>query len=597
MIQGNVSGKQIENSLRVLLSFTTILTTISASAGVRQATATRTIEVIVNTAEGAPVADATVTLTHTPPQTTDAISNSTSLSGTSDAEGHAAFRNLAEGVYSIRAEHQGYYPTHAGGAVVWFGLNPSTAAASSPISENRQVRMILTKGGTIAGHVQDAQGRPVINASVIPMHRTYQDGEVSLARVEVGTSTRTNDLGEYRLFWLPPGEYFLRIDKQYPITIANYFNAPTYYPGTLISRSATPITLSEGQNLARIDVTIPDIKGVTVSGKIVNLLPALNGPQAAANGLPLRLLDRGSLIAVGTGLAEDPTFLLGSIVSIESESPFELRGVPPGEYDFYPVLIDRSSGKPQGYTGRTRILVDNADVTGVVATVGIGTSVRGRRTFVDGKPALQQSIQISLIALDSLPTNGSFRQPRTFIEDGMAEFAVSGVVEGSYRLAPVQGLADDDYIADVRVNGGSVSGDGIINVPRDGVVDLDLVIGRNGGMIEGTLEPPSGSMPVAVTVILVPDLPRRGNTSLYQMYNLTLTPPSPNAPVPDGLGSFSFFAVAPGNYKVFAWEDFPRRGAEWNREFIAKYEGRGVPVVVRQGAQLDGVRVPIIRAP
>jgi hypothetical protein len=47
----------------------------------------------------------------------------------------------------------------------------------------------------------------------------------------------------------------------------------------------------------------------------------------------------------------------------------------------------------------------------------------------------------------------------------------------------------------------------------------------------------------------------------------------------DATGKFNMDGIAPGDYKLFAWEAVPN-GAWMNAEFLARYEGRGVAVSV-----------------
>jgi hypothetical protein len=49
-------------------------------------------------------------------------------------------------------------------------------------------------------------------------------------------------------------------------------------------------------------------------------------------------------------------------------------------------------------------------------------------------------------------------------------------------------------------------------------------------------------------------------------------------------GRFAFSGIPPGNYVVFAWQTVIP-GAWQNPIFIARYESRGVPVVVEAGGE------------
>jgi hypothetical protein len=57
------------------------------------------------------------------------------------------------------------------------------------------------------------------------------------------------------------------------------------------------------------------------------------------------------------------------------------------------------------------------------------------------------------------------------------------------------------------------------------------------------------------------------------------------------MGRFHFNA-APGDYKVFAWEDI-EAGAWLDPDFMLKQESRGQPVSIREGSQ-DGIDVIVI---
>ena len=82
---------------------------------------------------------------------------------------------------------------------------------------------------------------------------------------------------------------------------------------------------------------------------------------------------------------------------------------------------------------------------------------------------------------------------------------------------------------------------------------------------------------------LIPDPPRRQNLLLYKKWS------SP----PDGTGTFVFRGIAPGTYKIFAWENLPEL-AEQNAVFMSDYESRGITVTVSAGLALTVMKVPLI---
>ena len=59
----------------------------------------------------------------------------------------------------------------------------------------------LTPTAAISGRVYGASGEPLGNVDVSALKPSYQDGRRILTAVQ---TMRTDDRGEYRLFWLPP---------------------------------------------------------------------------------------------------------------------------------------------------------------------------------------------------------------------------------------------------------------------------------------------------------------------------------------------------------------------------------------------------------
>jgi hypothetical protein len=68
------------------------------------------------------------------------------------------------------------------------------------------VVVAIMPAGTIAGRVFDRDGEALANVMVEALKYVYQEGQRTLNVVQ---TARTNDLGEYRLFWLQPGQYFV----------------------------------------------------------------------------------------------------------------------------------------------------------------------------------------------------------------------------------------------------------------------------------------------------------------------------------------------------------------------------------------------------
>ena len=126
-----------------------------------------------------------------------------SITATTDGSGKFTLLNVPPGRYRLFASRDGYVRSEYGqrGPTL-----PGTTLNLVAKQSLKDVRMALTATGAIAGRVYDRFGDPVGNANVQALKYSYQDGRRVLTVVQ---SARTNDLGEYRLFWMQPGPYIM----------------------------------------------------------------------------------------------------------------------------------------------------------------------------------------------------------------------------------------------------------------------------------------------------------------------------------------------------------------------------------------------------
>ncbi len=70
-----------------------------------------------------------------------------------------------------------------------------------------KVRLEMAPMASVSGHVIGADGRPAAHAHVLAAEIAYQNGVKVLNQVQ---GVETDERGNYRLFWLPPGKYVHR---------------------------------------------------------------------------------------------------------------------------------------------------------------------------------------------------------------------------------------------------------------------------------------------------------------------------------------------------------------------------------------------------
>jgi hypothetical protein len=180
-----------------------------------------------------------------------------------DSMGRFEFTNVAPGEYAVRAEREGFSGPAAdvssltgdgNGVTRYFKAWDSNRQLSGdsmrvtvhPQQASQDISLSLARAGVIAGHVRDTDGKPVVNARVrivvaLPAAGGTGEGPTVL-------TTTTNDRGEYRAFWLTPGEY--RVLASGPRS-----------PATWISRavSATEgsaVVLREAEEVSNIDIVL-----------------------------------------------------------------------------------------------------------------------------------------------------------------------------------------------------------------------------------------------------------------------------------------------------------------------------------------------------
>src|SRR6185295_1231359 len=162
---------------------------------------------------------------------------------------------------------------------------PLTIAAGQTL---RDVRMAMTAGAVISGRITE-RGTAGVIGDVVAIRANFTDGQLSS---NILLADRTNDLGEYNLFWLPPGRYLIiavvwdtasavgfyvnpdgsdvnpfwaqRMEGRTVIMRAlgtsiadNEAHIPFYYPGTIDPQAARVLDVQAGARLRGIDIDAP----------------------------------------------------------------------------------------------------------------------------------------------------------------------------------------------------------------------------------------------------------------------------------------------------------------------------------------------------
>jgi Carboxypeptidase regulatory-like domain len=530
--------------------------------------------------------------------------------------GEFVFPNVAPGVYRIVAMADGFAASEYG------QLRPSGPGKNLIVTAGQQARVnvSITPGGVISGRITDESGKPMVYSGVQVMKLAY-DAEGQLAPT-VALTVLTNDLGEYRAFWLPPGQYLVNggssrlnlsgtqgiidprgSDTTIPTTMVIPSMRPRaspppadepspetrlssvsslYYPKSSDVRGAEVIELRAGAEVSNIDIRLAP-----------SALPAnpvsLRGVVIEPSGQPAQTFG----VSISTWPLPTPTpFASVRLVTTRVPATDPARSAPGaqtyvvdnGKFDGAAIpgvyQIRASRGELSG-----RILIDvgsrDLDVT---VPLRAPTSVSGRVAIEGG--AVNASANLSGLRV-TLRTAPNIQFSGDVAADG--QFRIDGVIPGDYQVyvpplipapaaaappgargaaanptrtaesAALSSALQNAYVKSIHAGSTDLT-DSLLRVEgTEPVEPLSIAINLSAASIEGrVLNARQEPVSQATVVILPPGQP----PFRTDRYAVSTTGES---------GQFQFHGLPPGDYRVFAWEDVDL-GAWFNPSFLAAYD-------------------------
>ena len=350
----------------MLAAITVGVVTLSAVVGAFQAASSgaRVTGRIVDAGSGAPLVGARVTLV---PAERPRIAGPMGLppQALTNQDGVYVFERIATGRYRLQAQRAGF---------------ATSGAPDGPLIEVRAGGTIaapdfrLVRGGAISGRLIDARGEPLPEVLVTAV-RPPTAGAFNGRGIPVGQAGQTNDLGEFRIASLPPGEYYVAAHpRPQPAfrpqsTSSDTILVTTYYPGALEPSGAYVLTLAVGQTISDLQFSMMSAPAFKISGIVVD---DLEQPVA------------GAMVFV-TPETPDPVGLRAS-TRAEPDGTFRLNDVTSGTYRLTaaaPVTVSNGgsivsfggiAGSAAGGGRATndaavQVAVEGADVVGVKLVV------------------------------------------------------------------------------------------------------------------------------------------------------------------------------------------------------------------------------------
>jgi hypothetical protein len=355
-----------------------------------------------------------------------------------DADGRYEINGIPAGTYGIAATKPNYVRA-AFGAERVEGPGKRMTLTDGQVLDKIDIRLV--RAGVITGRVVDEFGDPVTDVQVAPMRYQFIQGARRL--MQTGRGGTTNDIGEFRIYGLSPGQYYvsatLRNFSMGPQDTANDRTgyAPTYYPGTGNVAEAQRLTMAQGQTVSAINLTLLPIQTARVSGIVVD-----------AQGRPMSGVGVNAIQGFGGG------GFLGAQTSPDGR--FTISGLTPGEYTIRANLMGGQEQAAQA------LRIDGSDVTDLQLMVTKPSTIRGRIAFeAGGTPPKASTIRVTAMRADSVVIGGggnvTVKDDLTFempISPGRV-FVRSPPPSPNWRLNRVllNGIDVTDIGVDIPVNG------------------------------------------------------------------------------------------------------------------------------------------------
>lgn len=584
---------------------------LAPSVSGQSAQFTRIAGVVVTTDETPqPVRRAIVTLSGGP--------LALSLNAITDDDGRFELTEVPAGRFTISASRASYvtiaYDASAPGRV---GV-PLVVEAGQPMTG---IRLLLARGAAIAGTVRDTDGEPIPGALVRLARRSGAD------RVTLPLTAETDDRGDYRLFGLAAGEYFVvartpapgarsaggplqvasseeidralqelarggrdrgNLKQPLPVAASNRAVAmtPVWYPSSTSSEDAMPIALQTGEERAGADITMRLLPVTTLEG-------AVSPPGGR---------DWPSNVSVSLYPAT-----VGVIAPVLLEAPsrsnggrFRYGGVTPGTYSVVAETVSAGMTAQLAATPAMRGLVpphadylwatdtvvtSGSDVTGVTLLLAPGLRMQGRIVIDSTAGQRLPDLSTARVGLRATwPGKGSAANARL---SANVRFPITVGSDGSFDLAnlppatysftctmPSSAPGRGWWLRSATIDGKDILDEPYTLDPSAAVPTVVLTLTDRHSSLSGTFQDATGRATSAITVLVFPTNPAWwGETSRRVRVQR-----------PGIDGRYSFVDLPPGDYVLAAVTDM--EPDEWrDPAFLRSLVGAGVQVTIGEGEQ------------
>jgi hypothetical protein len=234
----------------------------------------------------------------------------------------------------------------------------------------------------------------------------------------------------------------------------------------------------------------------------------------------------------------------------------------------------------QDVEGVLLVLAPGLEITGVVQVEGSEASPPPRPDSAQAaQPAQARSPQVTLQPMGGMGPGG-----RAAVETDNT-FVLHNIMPNIFQVNVAMPGAGK-YLKSIRFGERDVP-NGEIDLTQGSGGPLTLVFGTDGGQIQGSVQSKNGDPAAGVMITMAPGEEFEGRRDLFKQTST------------DQSGNFHFQDIAPGNYHVFAWEQFDFQSMQ-APEFRKVFESRAARVSIgangRESVQLKAISAEDIEA-
>lgn len=492
----------------------------------------------------------------------------TSRQLSTSVDGKFSFDALPAGSYQITVEKNGFLPQR---------YSPPGRSSTIEITTGQALTGIdvkLVPQGAIAGKVLDTDNEPMQRVQVSVLKVTAIGGR---RRAAITSSATTNDLGDFRIFNLPAGNYLVMATasggrggpggfgggppRGQVLKMAPDDYVPTFYPGSIDSTTASLIQLPAGGEITGLSFQLGRSATFRVRGKVTGVAQTADASKRGGMRVSLLPADHNAvLMNNGMGLS----------TSVRADGTFELLNVQPAAYQ---AVIIRSDRRNEAVLGKSLVTVSSGHMDNVSILCAEPVTLTGIVKSESGKEADLDRVWITLKPLSGL----SMAEVEAEVNDDWS-FKLEGASRESFTLR-MTGLGDT-YIKSVRLDSQDVTLTGIDLSSAATGSKLEIILGEKAGSVDGTVkEGEKAAVGRPVTILPDPAQPMQP----YLIKTATT----------DADGKFHVAGLAPGKYRVYAWTEIMADNYT-DTEFMRRFQNDGGRIEVKEGSA-EQVTLPLIK--